>query len=137
MIASLDGQLKHKTPEQLIIDVHGVGYCVQVPLSTFYGLPDLNQPIALHIHTHIREDLLQLYGFQATSEKEMFLRLISISGVGPRMALNILSGIGPDELGQVAADQNQNRLQGIPGVGKKTAERILLELRDKLKIKAD
>jgi Holliday junction DNA helicase RuvA len=137
MIASLEGQLKHKSPDYLIVDVHGVGYCVHVPLSTFYGLPELRQSVHLHIHTHVREDMLQLYGFHTTAEKEMFLHLITISGVGPRLAMTILSGISPDELRQVVLQQDHARLKNIPGVGKKIAERILLELRDKLKIKRD
>lgn len=137
MIASLEGKLKHKSPEYLIIDVQGVGYCVHVPLSTFYGLPDLQQTVSLHIHTHVREDILQLYGFHTAAEKQMFLHLITISGVGPRLAVTILSGISPDELRRVVLHHDHGRLKNIPGIGKKIAERILLELRDKLKIKRE
>lgn len=135
MIASLEGKLKHKSPDYLIVDVQGVGYCVHVPLSTFYALPELQQTVALHIHTHVREDILQLYGFQTAAEKEMFLYLITITGVGPRLAVGILSGISPDQLRQVVLQHDHGRLKNIPGVGKKIAERILLELRDKLKIR--
>lgn len=137
MIAHLEGKLRHKSPDFIIIDVHGVGYCVQVPLSTYYDLPDTGQSVSLSIHTHVRDDTLQLYGFRTLAEKEMFLLLIAISGIGPRLAVNILSGISPEELRQVIYYENRTRLQGLPGVGKKTAERIILELRDKFKIKQD
>ena len=135
MIAHLEGKLLHKSPDYIIVDVHGVGYCVQVPLSTFYELPELGRVTGLNIHTHVREDILQLYGFKTLAEKEMFLHLISITGVGPRLAITILSGISPDELREVIFHQNRLRLQHVPGVGKKIAERIILELRDRLKIK--
>lgn len=137
MIAYLEGKLRHKAPDYIILDVHGVGYCVHVPLSTFYELPDSGQIASLNIHTHVREDILQLYGFRSFAEKEMFLHLIAISGVGPKLALTILSGISPDELRQVVFHQDHKRLQHIPGIGKKTAERIILELRDKLKIRTE
>ncbi len=133
MIAHLEGRLQHKAPEHLIVSVQGVGYRVQVPLSTFYQLPEPGGAVSLHIHTHVREDSLQLYGFRSLAEKETFLHLIGISGVGPRLAISILSGIQAEELRQVVILQDRARLQRIPGVGKKTAERILLELRDKFK----
>jgi Holliday junction DNA helicase RuvA len=135
MIAHLEGKLRHKSPDYIIIDVHGVGYCVHVPLSTFYDLPESGQNTCLNIHTHVREDTLQLYGFRTLAEKEMFLFLITINGIGPRLAVNILSGISPEELRQVVYQENRARLQHIPGVGKKIAERMILELRDKLQIK--
>ncbi|MGA7876530.1 MAG: Holliday junction branch migration protein RuvA [Desulfoferrobacter sp.] len=135
MIGYLDGKLKHKSPDYLIIDVNGVGYCVHVPLSTFYDVPAIGDPICLNVHTHVREDILQLYGFRTMAEKEMFLHLISINGVGPRLAISILSGITPDGLRTAVLQQDHKRLKNIPGVGKKIAERIALELRDKLKIK--
>lgn len=135
MIGYLDGKLHHKSPEYIIIDVGGVGYSVHVPLSTFYDLPGAGEKTCLHIHTHVREDLLQLYGFRTLAEKEMFLHLISITGVGPRLAVNILSGITPDGLRAAVLQQDHRRLKNIPGVGKKIAERIALEMRDKLKIK--
>jgi Holliday junction DNA helicase RuvA len=137
MIAHLEGKVRHKTPDFIIIDVHGVGYCVHVPLSTYYDLPEPGQNVCLNIHTHVRDDALQLYGFRSLAEKEMFLMLITISGIGPRLAVNILSGISAEELRQVIYHENRARLHSIPGVGKKTAERIILELRDKLKIKQD
>jgi holliday junction DNA helicase RuvA len=135
MIAHLEGKLRYKSPDYIIIDVHGVGYCVHVPLSTFYELPESGQNTGLNIHTHVREDTLQLYGFRTLAEKEMFLFLITINGIGPRLAINILSGISPEELRQVVYQENRARLQHIPGVGKKIAERMILELRDKFQIK--
>ncbi|MFH1487960.1 MAG: Holliday junction branch migration protein RuvA [Pseudomonadota bacterium] len=131
MIAYLEGILKRKRPQSLIVDITGVGYEVHAPLSTFYELPDENEPVSLHIYTHVREDALILFGFKTTLEKDLFLMLISVSGIGPKLALNVLSGIGPDELLQAVARGDAPRLQTIPGVGKKTAERIALELRDK------
>ncbi|MCK8601370.1 Holliday junction branch migration protein RuvA [Desulfoferrobacter suflitae] len=135
MIGYLAGKLKHKSPDYLIIDVNGVGYCVHVPLSTFYDMPAVGETISLNIHTHVREDMLQLYGFRTLAEKEMFLHLIAINGVGPRLAIGILSGITPDGLRAAVLQQDHRRLKNIPGIGKKIAERIALELRDKLKIK--
>ncbi|MBP8645299.1 MAG: Holliday junction branch migration protein RuvA [Syntrophobacteraceae bacterium] len=137
MIAYLEGKLRHKSPDHLILDVHGVGYRVHVPLSTFYDLPDLGQTACLHIHTYVREDALQLYGFRTTAEKEMFLHLLSVNGVGPKLAVSILSGITPDELRMVVLRQESKRLRSIPGVGRKIAERLMLELRDRLKIKGE
>jgi len=134
MIAHLEGKIRYKSPDYLIVDVHGVGYCVHVPLSTFYDLPDTGQNASLNIHTHVREDTLQLYGFRTLAEKEMFLHLITVTGIGPRLAVNILSGISPEELRQVVYQENRRRLQSIPGVGRKIAERIIFELRDKLKL---
>lgn len=135
MIGYLEGKLKHKSPDTIIIDVHGVGYFVTVPLSTFYELPEPGQTVTLNIHTYFREDTLQLYGFHTLSEKEMFLHLITVNGIGPRLAVTILSGMNPDTLRQVVQGQDHHRLRSIPGVGKKIAERIVLELRDRLKIK--
>lgn len=133
MIGFLEGKLRHKSPDYILVDVHGVGYVVQVPLSTFYDLPEIDQTTQLNIHTYVREDALQLYGFRTLSEKEAFVRLITVNGVGPRLAVNILSGLTPDQLRQIIAQQDLRRLRSIPGVGKKIAERIMLELRDKLK----
>lgn len=132
MIAHIQGLLHLKSPEYLIIDVDGIGYQVQVPLSTFYDLPDVGSMVSLHIHTHVREDALQLYGFQSQDEKELFIRLMSIAGIGPRLAVNILSGISPAELAESLSQGNLARLISIPGVGRKTAERIMVEMRDKL-----
>ncbi len=117
--------------------MHGVGYIVQVPLSTFYDLPESGDLVHLNIHTHVREDILQLFGFRTLAEKEMFIHLIAITGIGPKLAISILSGITPDEIREMVLQQNHARLKGIPGVGKKIAERITLELRDKLKMRKD
>jgi holliday junction DNA helicase RuvA len=135
MIGYLEGKLKHKSPDFIIVDVHGVGYFVNVPLSTFYDLPELGQTVTLNIHTHLREDALQLFGFNTMAEKEMFLHLVTVNGVGPRLAIGILSGMNPDALRQAVQGQDHQRLRNIPGVGKKIAERIVLELRDRLKIR--
>jgi Holliday junction DNA helicase RuvA len=131
MIAHLNGQLSRKNPQSVVIEVAGVGYEVYVPLSTFYGLPEKNERVSLHIYTHVKEDALHLFGFQTRLEKDLFLMLISVSGIGPKLAVNILSGIGPRELLQAVAAGDAVRLQSIPGVGKKTAERIALELKDR------
>ncbi|MBN1847381.1 MAG: Holliday junction branch migration protein RuvA [Deltaproteobacteria bacterium] len=131
MIAHLKGILFKKTPGSMIIDNGGIGYEVFVPLSTFYALPDEAEKVSLHIYTHVREDALVLFGFQTTLEKKIFTLLIAVSGIGPRLAINILSGIGPSELLEAIAGGDAVRLQAIPGVGKKTAERIVLELKDK------
>ncbi|MDY7035805.1 MAG: Holliday junction branch migration protein RuvA [Thermodesulfobacteriota bacterium] len=131
MIAYLNGALLKKTTKSIIIDNGGIGYEVNVPLSTFYTLPEVDDKVRLHIYTHVREDALSLFGFQTGLEKDIFLMLISVSGIGPKLAINILSGIGPDDLIEAMAHGDAARLQAIPGVGKKTAERIALELRDK------
>jgi Holliday junction DNA helicase RuvA len=132
MIAHLKGILLSKSPNAIIIDNNGLGYEVFVPLSTFYTLPDEEgQEISLHIHTHVREDALILFGFKTILEKKIFRLLISVSGIGPKLAVNILSGIGPDTLLEAIAHGDVAKLQSIPGVGKKTAERISLELKDK------
>jgi Holliday junction DNA helicase RuvA len=131
MIAYLTGVLLKKTTQSVIIENSGIGYEVIVPLSTFYALPEKDERASLHIHTHVREDALTLFGFQTALEKDIFLMLISVSGIGPKLATNILSGIGPDDLLEAIARGDSVRLRSIPGVGKKTAERIALELSDK------
>ncbi len=131
MIAHLHGTVFRKTTESIIIHVGGIGYEVFVPLSTFYQLPDESETTSLHIYTHVREDMLALFGFFSRLERRIFLMLISISGIGPKLAINILSGIGPQELLAAIAAGDSVRLQSIPGVGKKTAERISLELKDR------
>lgn len=131
MIAHLSGPVFRKTTQSVIIEAGGIGYEVFVPLSTFYTLPEKNEKANLHIYTHVREDALLLFGFQTRLEKELFLMLISVSGIGPKLSLNILSGIGPQELLEAVARGDAVRLQAIPGVGKKTAERIALELKDR------
>lgn len=132
MIALLRGRLAEKQATRLIVDVHGVGYEVQVPLSTFYHLPDAGGEVTLRIHTHVREDALSLFGFGTALEQQLFERLISISGIGPRLALAVLSGIDPLDLVRAVQAGDVGRLTLIPGVGKKTAERIGLELKDRL-----
>ena len=132
MIATLHGVLTEKHPSRLVVDVSGVGYEVSVPLSTFYALGELGAEVDLRIHTHVREDALSLFGFATQLEIDLFGRLIAISGVGPRLALAVLSGLEPPDLLRAIQDSDIVRLQGIPGVGKKTAERISLELKDKL-----
>jgi Holliday junction DNA helicase RuvA len=132
MIALLRGSLLEKTANRLIVDVNGVGYDVLVPLSTFYALGETGAPVTLRIHTHVREDLIALYGFVTRLEQDLFERLIAINGVGPKLALAVLSGIEPQELIRAVRLQDVARLTAIPGVGKKTAERIGLELKDRL-----
>lgn len=132
MIAQLSGTLAYKTPQYVVIDVGGVGYRVFVSLTSFAALPEVGTPLTMLTHTHLREDQLTLFGFTTNEEKQIFQKLIAISGVGPKMALTILSGIPAVELAQAISGQNTSRLQSIPGVGKKTAERITVELKDKL-----
>ncbi len=132
MIAYLRGRLFEKHPNRIVVDVNGVGYDVFVPLSTFYGLADPGADVSLRIHTHVREDALMLYGFATALEQELFERLIGISGIGPKVALAILSGIEPLELIRAIERGDVARLTAIPGVGKKTSERLVLELKDRL-----
>lgn len=131
MIARLSGILIEKTITHCIVDVNGVGYRVVVPLTTFYELPEIGQPVVIHIHTHVREDAIHLYGFHAREERDVFQLMISVSGIGPKLAINILSGIAAGELLRAVTEEDLKRLTGIPGVGKKTAERMVLELKDK------
>lgn len=137
MIAHLSGLLEEKTPDQLVVDVNGVGYQVLVSLQTFYRLPALHERVSLHVHTHLREDALQLYGFLEAKERATFLLLKGVSGIGPRLALNILSGIPVDELEGALRTSDVSRLVAVPGVGKKTAERLVVELREKVGALAD
>jgi len=132
VIAHLRGRVLEKHPNRLVLDVSGVGYDVSVPLSTFYVLGDPGDEIALRIHTHVREDALALYGFATPLELDLFERLISISGIGPKLALAVLSGIEPIELVRAIERGDLARLTAIPGVGKRTAERIVVELKDRL-----
>jgi holliday junction DNA helicase RuvA len=136
MIALLRGSLIEKHPSRVVVDVGGVGYDVQVPLSTFYGLGDPGATVVLRIHTHVREDLIALYGFSTPLEQDLFERLIAISGIGPKLGLAVLSGIEPTDLIRAIRSQDVARLTKIPGVGKKTAERIGLELKDRLPAQA-
>ena len=132
MIGRLTGTLLEKNPPRILLDVQGVGYEVDVPMSTFYNLPATGERVTLHTHFVVREDGHFLFGFGGPAELAAFRQLVKISGIGPRMALAVLSGMSVDELARVVATQEAGRLTKIPGIGKKTAERLLLELRDKL-----
>jgi Holliday junction DNA helicase RuvA len=134
MIAFLRGRVLEKQPNRLIVDVQGVGYEVFVPLSTFYRMPDPGGEVSLHVHTHVREDALSLFGFAMPIEQQIFERLIATSGIGPKLALAVLSGIDAQELAAAVQRGDVARLTAIPGVGKKTAERIVLELKDRLPV---
>jgi holliday junction DNA helicase RuvA len=132
VIARIAGTLLEKHPSRVIVDVGGVGYDVQIPLSTFYNLGEPGADVSLRVHTHVREDALALFGFASVLELQLFERLIGVSGVGPKLALAVLSGIEPPDLVRAVRSQDVARLTKIPGIGRKTAERIGLELRDKL-----
>jgi Holliday junction DNA helicase RuvA len=132
VIAHLRGTILEKQPNRVVVDVGGVGYDVAVPLSTFYGLADVGGPVSLRVHTHVREDAIALFGFATPLELELFERLIGISGIGPKVGLAVLSGIEPVELIGAIERGDLARLTAIPGVGKKTSERIVLELKDRL-----
>lgn len=129
MIGQLRGQLVSKKPNLALVDVNGVGYEVHIPLTSFYELPEEGNEVRLRIHTHVREDAIVLFGFCTQRERDFFLRLVSISGIGPKLAVSILSGAPVEELARAIADANLARLTAIPGVGRKTAERVVLELR--------
>jgi Holliday junction DNA helicase RuvA len=132
MISLIRGRLAGKSPGEIIVDCNGVGYGIRVPLSTFYELPELHAEVLLQVYTHVREDALQLYGFLTPKEKELFCLLIGVSGVGPRLAINCLSGISARDLEQALHDGDLLGLTRIPGIGRKTAERMLVELKDKV-----
>lgn len=132
MIGFLEGEVLDKSPGQVLVRVGGVGYQVFISLQTFYKLPEPPGTVALRIHTRVQDDALELFGFADRDEKEVFLQLLTIPRIGPRMALNILSGISPDELREALAASDVKRLASIPGVGRKSAERITLELKDRL-----
>ncbi|MBC7703873.1 MAG: Holliday junction branch migration protein RuvA, partial [Rhodoferax sp.] len=132
MIGKLTGTLGDKNPPQVLVECNGVGYEVQVPMSTFYNLPGQGSPVSLLTHFVVREDAQVLYGFETQNEREAFRQLIKISGVGPRTALSVLSGMSVGELAQAITLQQAARLVKVPGIGKKTAERLLLELKGKL-----
>ena len=132
MIAHLSGTLLSKQATSVIVDVSGVGYEVTIPVSTFYDLEDVGGNVQLRIYTHVREDALQLYGFKTARERELFLKIISVSGIGPKLGITLLSGMSADELIASIRTNNLARLTLIPGVGRKTAERLILELREKI-----
>lgn len=132
MIAHLKGVLQSKTTDQIIVDVNGVGYQVFVSLNTFYELPPEAMEISLHIHTHLREDQLTLFGFLSLNEKTLFQQLIKVNGIGPKLAMTLLSGLTPHEITEAIVKEDAARLKSIPGIGQKTAERIILDLRGKV-----
>jgi holliday junction DNA helicase RuvA len=133
MIALLTGKIAYKAPDFIILDVNGVGYRVQIPFSTYYALPAEGTTVSLQIHTSVKEDAINLYGFRTQQEKELFQLLIGVSGVGPKLANGILSNSQPSELAESIVGGNLARLSAIPGIGKKTAERLVLELKEKVK----
>src|SRR5574342_1014894 len=132
MIAQIRGRLASKEPHRVVVDVNGVGYLLFIPLSTFYQLPEVPAEVSLHTHTHVREDAIQLFGFHSRDERALFEILQGVSGIGPRLATNILSGISVDELVPALSEGNVTRLRAVPGVGKKLAERLVVELREKV-----
>ena len=132
MIAYLRGPIRQKAPGQVVVDVGGVGYCAYIPLSTYVRLGEAGSPCELHIYTHLTDSALALYGFTTAEERELFLKLIGISGIGPKLALNVLSGIGPAELEEAVLNSDVARITMIPGIGKKLATRIALELQEKI-----
>lgn len=131
MIAHISGTLAQKIPGEAVVDVGGVGYQVFIPLNVFYRLPEVGASVSLQIYTHVREDALQLFGFQDHGEKQLFLLLLGVSGIGPKLAVNILSGIAAEDLSRALKEGDQVRLVAIPGVGRKLAERMIVELKDK------
>jgi Holliday junction DNA helicase RuvA len=132
LIAQLTGKIIHKQPNTIVIDVGGVGYEVTIPLSTFYELGEVGAEVSLRVHTHVREDLIQLFGFFTPIEKELFLKVTTVSGIGPKLAVTMLSGMPAAELVQAIKNNDVTRLTSIPGIGRKTAERVVIELRDKV-----
>ena len=134
MIAHLQGVLAVKTMQQVVVDVHGVGYQVSIPLSTYYSLPNLQEPVRLLTTLHVREDAMRLYGFATEDERALFELLVGVSSIGPRLALNMLSSISAVELQHAISHSDVARLQTIPGIGRKTAERVVLELQEKVSL---
>lgn len=132
MIASLTGRLAFKAPTHLVLDVQGVGYEVFIPLSSYYGLPNLSENTSLSVHTHVREDAIQLFGFLTSQEKEAFVLLTSVSGVGPKLALSVLSALPVSDLVSAIQSENVEKLTTVPGIGNKSASRLVLELKDKV-----
>ena len=132
MIAQIRGRLASKEPHRVVVDVNGVGYQLFIPLSTFYQLPEVPAEVLLHTHTHVREDAIQLFGFHTRNEQALFELLRGVTGIGPRLATNILSGISVEELVPALSEGNLTRLRAVPGVGKKLAERLVVELREKV-----
>ena len=134
MIGRLTGNLLEKNPPQVTVDVSGIGYDIDVPMSTFYNLPRIGEKVSLHTHLVVREDAHLLYGFGTEAERATFRQLLKVSGVGPKVALAVLSGMSVNDLAEAVTMQESGRLTKVPGIGKKTAERLLLELKDRLKV---
>jgi len=132
MIALICGKIAYKEIASVVIDANGVGYRVFIPLTTFYELPETGESVTLHVHTSVKEDAINLFGFYTTRERDLFQLMISVSGIGPKIAMNIISGITPNELLQAISGGNVGKLVGIPGVGRKMAERLILELKEKV-----
>ena len=132
MIALISGKIVYKGISHVIVDVQGVGYRVFIPLTTFYELPEAGQIITLHVHTNVKQDAINLFGFYTVQERDLFQLMISVSGIGPKMSMNILSGISAQELLRAISGGNVGKLVNIPGVGKKMAERLILELKEKV-----
>ena len=132
MIALISGKIVYKGISHVIVDVHGVGYRIFIPLTTFYELPEAGQIITLHVHTNVKQDAINLFGFYTVQERDLFQLMISVSGIGPKMSMNILSGISAQELLRAISSGNVGKLVNIPGVGKKMAERLILELKEKV-----
>lgn len=132
MIALISGKIIHKGVSHVIVDVHGVGYRVFIPLTTYYELPETGHDVILHTHTHVREDAIQLFGFHSVQERDLFQLMISVSGIGPKIAMNMLSGISAPELLYAISGGNVGKLVHVPGVGRKMAERLVLELKEKV-----
>ncbi len=135
MIAYLKGNILQKTPSQVVVDIGGVGYCAAIPLSTFFKLGEIGDPVELFIYTHLTDNALSLFGFMTKDERELFLKLIGISGIGPRLAMNVLSGIEVGDLVDAVKKSDVARIALVPGIGKKTALRITMELQDKIEKK--
>jgi len=132
MIALINGKIVYKGISHVIVDVQGVGYRIFIPLTTFYELPETGQTITLHVHTNVKQDAINLFGFYTVQERDLFQLMISVSGIGPKMSMNILSGISAQELLRAISGGNVGKLVNIPGVGKKMAERLILELKEKV-----
>ena len=132
MIALINGKIAYKGISHIVVDVKGVGYRIFIPLTTFYELPEAGQPVTLHIHTQVKQDGINLFGFYSLQERDIFQLMISVSGIGPKIAMNILSGIAAQELLQAISSSDLGKLVSVPGVGKKMAERLVLELKEKV-----
>ena len=132
MIALINGKIAYKGISSIVVDVSGVGYRIFIPLTTYYELPEAGNPVTLHVHTHVKQDAINLFGFYTIQERDLFQLMISVSGIGPKIAMNILSGIAANDLLQAISRGDLGKLISIPGVGRKMAERLILELKEKV-----